>query len=121
MHTELDDKSKAHAPASPAFILGHQEVGRVVERGQHARRHRVGDLLGVGCSFILRSMPPLFIGNENLCTGFYSPPTGCKWGLRRFMAVPEVSRFPFRQAFSRNDRPLLCAGAIGWRSLRLTV
>jgi propanol-preferring alcohol dehydrogenase len=103
------------------LILGHQIVGTVEERGPGAGRHAVGSQVGVPwlgwtcgeCAYC-RS------GRENLCrrarfTGYDIDGGYAEMAVadERFcFAIPEG--YPDLQA-----APLLCAGLIGWRSLRL--
>ena len=59
-------------------------------------------------------------GNENLCEHYRA--TGCdvNGGYAEFMTVPEEFCYPIPDRFSSSEAaPLLCAGAIGYRSLRL--
>jgi propanol-preferring alcohol dehydrogenase len=60
-------------------------------------------------------------GNENLCTQFRG--TGCDadGGYAEYCVVPEDSAYPIPKAFSDTQAaPLLCAGVVGYRALRLT-
>jgi alcohol dehydrogenase, propanol-preferring len=103
------------------LILGHQIVGAVVAKGQNVDGFREGDRVGVPwlgwtcgtCRYCLS-------GRENLCdrarfTG-YDLDGGYAQAVvadaRYCFAIPEG--FPDEQA-----APLLCAGLIGYRALRL--
>jgi propanol-preferring alcohol dehydrogenase len=104
------------------LIPGHQIVGRVAELGQGAARYSVGDRVGVPwlgstdgtCRYCTS-------GRENLCdnarfTGYQVDGGYADWVVARedfCFAIPEG--YPDLQA-----APLLCAGLIGWRSLRMT-
>jgi len=121
-HTELDEIEGRTPPARFPMILGHQIVGRVEKRGKGADRFQEGDRLGVGwiysacgeCAFCLR-------GEENLCEGFKATGRDAEGGYAEFCTVPEGFAFPVPEVFSDSEAaPLLCAGAIGYRSLRLT-
>jgi propanol-preferring alcohol dehydrogenase len=60
-------------------------------------------------------------GNENLCSGFRATGRDAHGGYAEYMVVPADSAFPIPEVFSDAEAaPLLCAGAIGYRSLRLT-
>jgi propanol-preferring alcohol dehydrogenase len=120
-HTELDEIEGRTPPRSFPVIPGHQVVGRVVEQGRGADRFRVGDRVGVGwifracgrCSFCRR-------GDENLCPDFEATGRDADGGYAEYMTVPEAFAHPVPPAFTDLEAaPLLCAGAIGWRSLRL--
>lgn len=119
--TELDEiegRLKCRIPV----ILGHQIVGRVVELGPGTTKYNVGDRVGVGwiyhacgeCHFCRR-------GDENLCYGFIG--TGCdvNGGYAEYMIAYEDFAYPIPEVFSDFEAaPLLCGGAIGYRSLKLT-
>jgi propanol-preferring alcohol dehydrogenase len=121
-HTELDEIEGRTPPPRLPVILGHQVVGRVVERGSEANAFRVGDRVGVAwiysacgeCEFCLA-------GNENLCPDFKATGRDVDGGYAEYMTVPERFAYPIPATFSDVEAaPLLCAGAIGYRSLRLT-
>jgi propanol-preferring alcohol dehydrogenase len=97
-------------------------VGKVVETGADAGRFRPGDRVGVGwiysscgeCRFCRE-------GEENLCEAFRATGRDANGGYAEVMTVPEDSAFLIPESFSDAEAaPLLCAGAIGYRSLRLT-
>ena len=103
------------------LVPGHQIVGRVAELGRGVDRHAVGDRVGVpwlgGTDGTCRYCSS---GRENLCdnarfTGYQLDGGYADWAVARedfCFAIPEG--YPDLQA-----APLLCAGLIGWRSLRL--
>lgn len=115
-HTELDEIEGRAAPPKLPIILGHEIVGRVAKLGLGVTRHKEGDRLGVG--WIHSSDGDL---NENLSPDFRA--TGCdvNGGYAEYIAVPADYAYPIPEAFSdEHASPLLCAGAIGYRALRLT-
>jgi propanol-preferring alcohol dehydrogenase len=121
-HTEIDEIEGRTPPPLFPVIPGHQVVGTVVETGSGVSRLRKGDRVGVAwifsscgrCRFCLE-------GSENLCPGFKATGRDAHGGYAEFMTVPEASAFVIPPAFSDAEAaPLLCAGAIGYRSLRLT-
>jgi len=121
-HTELDEIEGRTPPPRFPVIPGHQVVGRVVKTGPGASLHRQGDRLGVAwifsscgrCAFCLA-------GDENLCADFRATGRDADGGYAEYMTVPERFAFPVPEVFSDLEAaPLLCAGAIGYRSLRLT-
>jgi propanol-preferring alcohol dehydrogenase len=120
-HTELDEIEGRAMPAFFPIVPGHQVVGTVVERGTQARRFHIGDRVGVGwvfstcgrCFFCRR-------GDENLCERFIATGKDVHGGYAEYMAVDERFAVPIPAAFTDVEAaPLLCAGAIGYRSLRL--
>lgn len=119
-HTELDEIEGRLPPKLP-MILGHQVIGRVMEVGPMAQRFRKGDRVGVAwiysacgrCEFCQE-------GEENLCLEFKG--TGCDayGGYAEYMVVSEDYAYLIPSRFSDPEAaPLLCAGAIGYRDLRL--
>lgn len=121
-HTELDEIEGRTPPPVYPMILGHQVIGDVVETGPGARRHAPGTRVGVGwiyascgrCSYCLR-------GDDNLCAEFMATGRDAPGGYAEFMKVPEDSAMPIPDVYTDSEAaPLLCAGAIGYRSLRLT-
>jgi propanol-preferring alcohol dehydrogenase len=60
-------------------------------------------------------------GNENVCDEFMATGRDVHGGYAEFMKVPENFAYLIPEIFSDSEAaPLLCAGAIGYRSLRLT-
>jgi len=121
-HTELDEIEGRTPPPELPVILGHQVVGEVVERGEGAERFTIGDRLGVAwiysacgeCAYCRR-------GEENLCAAFRATGRDAHGGYAEYLRVPEGFAYPIPPAFEDAEAaPLLCAGAIGYRSLRLT-
>lgn len=121
-HTELDEIEGRTPPPRLPVVLGHQAVGRVETLGEGAERFRIGDRVGVAwiysacghCQFCLR-------GEENLCAQFRATGRDADGGYAEYMTVPEAFAYAIPAAFSDvAAAPLLCAGAIGYRSLRLT-
>ncbi len=137
-HTELDEIEGRTPPPKLPVIPGHQVVGTVVsvnagktgdspsERLRRTRRGTVpvfpGDRVGVAwifsacgrCEFCLS-------GQENLCADFQATGRDANGGYAEYMIVPEAFAFQIPDAFiDAEAAPLLCAGAVGYRSLRLT-
>jgi len=118
--TDLDVvEGRVAAPRYPV-VPGHQAIGRVSEVGRDARDFREGDRVGIAwinsadgrCKWCLS-------GAENLCPEFRS--TGCDvdGGYAEHAVVPAAFAHAIPDAFTDAEAaPLLCAGAIGWRSLR---
>ncbi len=120
-HTELDEIEGRTPPPELPVILGHQVVGRVDEAGSDVRRFKTGDRVGAAwiysacgkCKFC-RS------GQENLCADFRATGRDANGGYAEYMVVPEAFAYPIPEIFSNAEAaPLLCAGAVGYRSLRL--
>jgi propanol-preferring alcohol dehydrogenase len=120
-HTELDEIEGRTPPPHLPIVLGHQVVGRVEETGSKAGAFKIGDRVGIAwiysacgkCKFCLA-------GNENLCRDFKATGRDAHGGYAQYMTVLEGFAYPIPDVFSDSEAaPLLCAGAIGYRSLRL--
>lgn len=121
-HTELDEIEGRTPPPRLPVVLGHQVVGRVEEAGSRANAFQSGDRVGIAwiysacgeCKFCRA-------GNENLCSDFIATGRDVNGGYAQYMTVPEDFAYEIPDVFSDSEAaPLLCAGAIGYRSLRLT-
>jgi len=120
-HTEIDEIEGRTPPPTFPVIPGHQVVGRVAALGPDIGRFRPGDRVGVGwihwaCGICAACRS----GNENLCSQFRATGRDVNGGYAEFMTVPEAFAHPIPEVFTDAEAaPLLCAGAIGYRSLRL--
>ena len=121
-HTELDEIEGRTPPPHLPIVLGHQVVGKVEETGRNTSTFEIGDRVGIGwifsscgkCRFCRE-------GNENLCYDFRATGRDNNGGYAEYMTVSEDFAFSIPETFSDTEAaPLLCAGAIGYRSLRLT-
>jgi propanol-preferring alcohol dehydrogenase len=118
-HTELDEIEGRTPPPHLPVILGHQVVGTVIES---ASPLQAGQRVGVAwiysacgtCKYCLA-------GEENLCEQFRATGRDADGGYAEYMKVPSGFAHPIPASISDSDAaPLLCAGAVGYRSLRLT-
>jgi propanol-preferring alcohol dehydrogenase len=115
-HTELDEIEGRTPPPRLPVVPGHEVVGRVTVLGDGVRRHRLGDRVGVG--WIHSSSGG---ARENLSPDFRATGRDVDGGYAEYMTVPEAYAYPIPDAFGDAEAaPLLCAGAIGHRALRLT-
>lgn len=115
-HTELDEIEGRAPPARLPIILGHEVVGRVEELGPGASKLRRGERVGVG--WIHSSTGA---DDENLSPQFRATGRDHDGGYAEYMTVPESYAYPLPEAFhDASAAPLLCAGAIGYRALKLT-
>ena len=121
-HTELDEIEGRTPPPQLPIIIGHQIVGRVVQNGPHAHRFQIGDRVGVAwinsaCGQCFRCKS----GDENLCDKFSATGRDVKGGYAEFVTVLEDFAYTIPDRFTDcQAAPLLCAGAIGYRSLHLS-
>lgn len=104
------------------LIPGHQAVGTVAQTGRDVRDIREGDRVGIAwlqgtcdmCEFC-RS------GRENLCTSARFTGYQVDGGYAEYAIVPSRFAYPIPPIFSDDEAaPLLCAGIIGYRALRLS-
>jgi propanol-preferring alcohol dehydrogenase len=120
-HTELDEIEGRTPPASFPIILGHQIVGTVVDRGLNARKFELSTRVGIGwINSACGHCPACLSGNENLCKDFQATGRDVAGGYAEYISVAEDYAFAIPGIFSdAQAAPLLCAGAIGYRSLCL--
>lgn len=115
-HTELDEIEGRTAPPRLPIVPGHQVIGRVDALGEGAMRFSLGDRVGVG--WIHSSSGT---SDENLSPRFRATGRDVNGGYAEYMTVPETYAYPIPAVFSdARAAPLLCAGGVGYRSLRLT-
>ncbi len=121
-HTELDEIEGRTPPPHLPVVLGHQVVGTVADCGAKVQRFEQGDRVGIGwiysacgtCSYCLS-------GHENLCPDFKATGRDANGGYAQYMAISQDYAYPIPATFSDVEAaPLLCAGAVGYRSLQLT-
>ncbi len=120
-HTELDEIEGRTPPAILPIIPGHQAVGIVTKRGKLAQKYSIGDRVGIGwINSACGQCPACISGNENLCSDFRATGRDVHGGYAEYLAIAEDFTFAIPDVFSDvQAAPLLCAGAIGYRSLRL--
>jgi len=121
-HTELDEIEGRTPPPKLPVILGHQIIGRVDTTGAAVTKVRIGDRVGIAwihsacgrCHFC-RS------GCENLCERFKATGRDAHGGYAEYATVSEDFAYKIPGVFTDSQAaPLLCAGAIGYRSMRLS-
>ncbi|MGH7598979.1 MAG: zinc-dependent alcohol dehydrogenase family protein [bacterium] len=119
-HTELDEIEGRMPPPRLPVVLGHQVVGRV-EQVADKSAYKSDDRVGVAwiysacgtCKFCLED-------HENLCHLFKATGRDVNGGYAEYMTVAADFAYRIPDIFSDAEAaPLLCAGAIGYRSLRL--
>ena len=120
-HTDLDEIEGRLIPPELPVVLGHQVVGTVTAKGDSASRHAISDRVGVTwlysscghCSFCRT-------GRENLCLQARWTGKDADGGYAEYMVVGEDFAYPIPQIFSDlQAAPLLCAGVVGYRAVRL--
>jgi propanol-preferring alcohol dehydrogenase len=115
-HTELDEIEGRTPPQEFPVVPGHQVVGYVAGLGRRCQKFGMGDRVGVG--WIHSSDGSL---KENISESFRATGRDVDGGYAEFMTVSEAYAYPIPDEFSNEDAaPLLCAGGVGYRALRLT-
>ncbi len=120
-HTELDE-IEGRLQSKLPIVLGHEIVGKVEGLGSGVTKFGIGERVGIAwihaacgrCRFCKE-------GNENLCSEFEG--TGCQTngGYAEYTVVSEDFAYSIPGMFTDSQAaPLLCAGAIGFRDLRLS-
>lgn len=120
-HTELDEIEGRLPPPRLPVVPGHQAVGRVESLGAGVEGLREGDRVGVAwIGWACGRCKACREGDENLCPFFRGTGRDADGGYAEFMTVPAAFAHPIPEVFSDVEAaPLLCAGAIGYRSLKL--
>ncbi len=114
-HTELDEIEGRTAPPRLPVVPGHEVIGRVEKRGPGAERFAEGARVGVG--WIHHSSGG---SQENLSAAFVATGRDVDGGYAEYMTVPEAYAAPIPEVFADAEAaPLLCAGAVGYRSYTL--
>jgi len=114
-HTELDEIEGRVRPPRLPVVLGHEVVGTVAACGEDVTAFSSGDRVGVG--WIHHSSGD---SDENLSPEFAA--TGChvNGGYAEYMTVGQNYAVAIPENLSDTEAaPLMCAGAIGYRALRL--
>lgn len=121
-HTEIDEIEGRTPPPVYPVVPGHQVIGIIEGKGDKVTKFNIRDRVGVGwifsscgkCEYCLE-------GNDNLCENFKATGRDVNGGYEEYMVVPENSAFLIPEIFSDSEAaPLLCAGAIGYRSVKLS-
>ena len=108
-------------PKVSPVIPGHQVVGAIERLGRGAKRFAVGTTVGIAwlhktdgtCEYCRR-------GEENLCDAAQFTGYSVNGGYAEHIVAPEVFIYALPRGFSEQQAaPLLCAGIIGYRCLKL--
>lgn len=128
-HTELDEIEGRTPPPQLPVVLGHQVVGTVLESNsllsslqEQAPVIQIGSRVGVAwigsacgkCNYCTSGM-------ENLCPEFKATGRDIDGGYAEYMKIRADFVHPIPDSLTDSEAaPLLCAGAIGFRSLSLS-
>lgn len=109
-------------PKRLPVIPGHQIVGTVELVGPAVSRFQPGDRLGVAwLNWACGRCSSCWAGRENLCDEARFTGYQVDGGYAQYVVVDEAFAYRIPDAFTGVEAaPLLCAGVIGFRSLRLS-
>ena len=121
-HTDLHTVEGDLRPPTLPLIPGHQVVGLVDGAGPGAARFRQGDRVGVPWLYqTCRQCRFCVSDRENLCEGARFTGLDVNGGYAEYIIVREDYAYELPATFSDIEvAPLLCAGIIGYRALRLS-
>ena len=120
-HTELDEIEGRTPPPRLPVVLGHQVVGVIEESSATTEIVTTGQRVGVAwIASACGKCPYCLAGNENLCAEFKATGRDVNVGYAEYMAVRTDFVHPIPDSLSDSEAaPLLCAGAVGYRALKL--
>ena len=120
-HTDLDEVEGRLMPGKFPIVPGHQVVGTVADTGKAVSKFSGGERVGVTwlyqscgkCDFCGK-------GQENLCENAKWTGKDADGGYAEYMVIGEDCAYRIPEQFTDvQAAPLLCAGVIGYRTLRL--
>jgi propanol-preferring alcohol dehydrogenase len=120
-HTDLDEAEGRLRPTKLPIVLGHQVVGTIADVGKAVSKFSGGERVGITwlywacgeCDFCKA-------GRENLCSSAKWTGKDADGGYAEYMVIEENYAHKIPERFSdAQAAPLLCAGVIGYRTLRL--
>lgn len=121
-HTDLHTvEGDLELPQLP-IIPGHQIVGVIDKLGAGCSQHRIGERVGIAwLNWTCGECHYCQNGLENLCEHGRFTGLHAHGGYAPFTVVAERFAFPLPAVFADEEAaPLLCAGIIGYRALRLS-
>ncbi len=115
-HTELDEIEGRTRPPRLPVVPGHEVVGVVDQCGANVNRFAPGDRVGVG--WIYSSSGD---DQENISDRFIATGRDVNGGYAEYMSAHQDYAYAIPAVFSDSEAaPLLCAGGVGYRSLKLS-
>ena len=121
-HTDLDEIEDRLKPTKLPIVLGHQIVGTVADTGKAVTKFKTQERVGITwlysacgkCSFCQT-------GNENLCDKAKWTGKDADGGYAEYMVISEDFAHHIPEGFTDSQAaPLLCAGVIGYRAVKLS-
>lgn len=121
-HTELDEIEGRVSPSKLPIILGHEIVGRVEQLGPGITKFRKGDRIGISwINWACGECYFCFHQQENLCLRAKWTGKDVDGGYAQYTVVSEEFAYALPERFSDGEAaPLLCAGTVGYRALKLS-
>jgi propanol-preferring alcohol dehydrogenase len=120
-HTDLDEIEGRLKPPTLPIVLGHQIVGTVEKLGSDAKKFKIGDRAGI--TWLNSCCDNCFFcktGRENLCHSAAWTGLDVNGGYAEYTTIDENFAYPIPDIFSDSEAaPLLCAGVIGYRAIKL--
>jgi alcohol dehydrogenase, propanol-preferring len=120
-HTDLDEAEGRIKLDKLPRVLGHQVVGTVADKGRSVKKFKIGERVGI--TWLYQSCGQCRFcttGRENLCEKAMWTGKDADGGYAEFMVIGEDFAYRLPESFSDlQAAPLLCAGVIGYRTLRL--
>jgi len=120
LHVAAGDWKQFAGITKRPLILGHEVVGRVVEKASPGGEVEIGDRVGVPwLHWTCGACDPCREGNENLCTRQKITGVTVDGGFAEFIKAPasHVVKIP-SDISSADAAPLLCAGLTVYRALK---
>ncbi len=120
-HTDLDEAEGKLKPDKLPIVPGHQVVGTVADTGKAVTKFKTGERVGItwlyfSCGKCDFCRP----GQENLCEQAKWTGKDADGGYAEYVVISEDFAYPVPERFSDSQAaPLLCAGVIGYRTLKL--
>ena len=121
-HTDLDEVEGRLMPSKFPIVLGHQVVGTVADVGKAVSKFNGGERVGI--TWLYQACGECNLcrtGQENLCSNAKWTGKDADGGYAEYMVITEDYAYRIPERFSDSQAaPLLCAGVIGYRTLRLS-
>ncbi len=120
-HTELDEIEGRTPPPVYPVVPGHQVVGVIDKIGAGVPAMRLGERVGVAWIFsACGNCRWCREGLENLCPDYRATGRDADGGYAEYMLVPAAYAVALPDSLDEvAAAPLLCAGAVGYRSWKL--
>ena len=103
------------------IVPGHEIIGQVVETGINVERYTTGDRVGIPrLGYTCGTSRPCRAGRDNLCENAKFTGYQIDGGYAEYAVADQRYCFPITSEYDDAEAaPLLCAGLIGYRSLRM--